>query len=317
MVRSFAATFGTDLAAKLGVLGTTLVAARALEAASVRRLHRHASHVDPRVRLLGCWSRQSLDARSSGRAASQRTAVAKALALRLRLLPVWVGVFAMGTLFVTHGQHPRPLFLLGFGAASLAAGLYGIPVAILRARLEFRVAGGVMAIGRWVAAGLSILAVETRPSVALAVLAVAQAVGEISTLCLAVVAIRHPGRASEQESPEVVTLKAALPFGANGLLATAFNRFDVVLVAALTSITQLARYAPASRIQDALYVIPGSIWVIGLPIIAGWGGKVEAIEEVRTLVRRLIVFGLALALPVAVFVTIFAPEILGFIFGPR
>jgi O-antigen/teichoic acid export membrane protein len=108
-----------------------------------------------------------------------------------------------------------------------------------------------------------------------------------------------------------------MPFAANGLLAMAYNRFDVLVVAGLASMNQLALYAPASRIQDALYMIPASIGTVGYPMISrAWAGA-DGAERVPKLVRRLIVFGLGLTVPVTFAVFLFTPQLLGLILGPE
>ena len=51
-------------------------------------------------------------------------------------------------------------------------------------------------------------------------------------------------------------------------MAQFYNRLDIILVATLTSATQVAEYAPASRLQDALYLLPGALAVVGLTVFA-------------------------------------------------
>ena len=55
---------------------------------------------------------------------------------------------------------------------------------------------------------------------------------------------------------------------ANGLLAVVYNRIDVLIVGGLASVGQLSLYAPASRIQDALYLIPSSLESVAFPVMS-------------------------------------------------
>jgi O-antigen/teichoic acid export membrane protein len=149
-------------------------------------------------------------------------------------------------------------------------------------------------------------------------LGVALVAGEVLTLAVAVGALQRsvtsiPDMPAERGA--ALKLKEALPFAANGLLAMAYNRFDVVILAALASTAQLALYAPASRIQDALYVLPSSIGIIGLPLVAAAVGGQRAAEGIAILVKRLVFLGLAISVPLTVALFVFAPQAIRFVLG--
>jgi O-antigen/teichoic acid export membrane protein len=154
---------------------------------------------------------------------------------------------------------------------------------------------------------------------ALFVLAFALLIGEVITLVASITALvvgpRGVARSEAgHRSSSRLSFRAAAPFAANSVLNLAFNRFDVVLLAALTSADQLARYAPASRIQDAFYLIPVALSTIALPLVSREWHR-SGTRAIRALVAQLIVLGLALALPAAIVVFVYAPEVISFVLG--
>jgi len=100
------------------------------------------------------------------------------------------------------------------------------------------------------------------------------------------------------------------------MLATAYNRFDVIFLSALSSVQQLGLYAPASRIQDLLYLLPGSLYAIALPMLSAASRKPNQSGEVYLLIRRFVGFGLLISIPTALAVFLFAGEMLRFVLGP-
>ncbi|MFN8556266.1 MAG: oligosaccharide flippase family protein [Dehalococcoidia bacterium] len=158
----------------------------------------------------------------------------------------------------------------------------------------------------------------------LTVLALALCAGELTTLgAAAAVAARSrsDGAPASGERPAAagdrLTLRAALPFAANGVLATAYNRFDIVLLAALASADQLSLYAPATRIQDALYFIPSALGAIALPIFARGAQRAEEAVPLAPTLARFIVLGLLAGLPLAVGLTLTAGAVLPLVLGPE
>jgi len=175
-----------------------------------------------------------------------------------------------------------------------------------------------MAAGRWLAAAMSALAL---PSVGLmhglGWLAFAVFAGELLTFGFATTAVVLGGNGWEHcGNHEVLTFRGALPFAANSILAISYNRFDVVIMAALSSVQQLAMYAPASRIQDALHLLPGTLGAVATPLIAQANRMSCPGRDVSRLVRRLIALGLAVAIPAAVLIYLLTPQIIRIGFGP-
>lgn len=317
--RSLRWSAGTDLASKCAVLATSLVAVRSLQPSSFG-VFVGMSATTVMAAALWDFGLSALVTReiASGHVGPQR-ALAAVLRLRSVLLPLWFAVFTVGALVIDR-DHSVPLsVMLGFAAASLAYGSHSALLAVLRGRLRFRSSGLATAYGRWLTAGLCLVGVGIlRPHAPLPILAWTLCFGEVLTLILAaraVLAELNDHRLGPDRG--LLTLKAAMPFCANGVLTMAYNRFDVVILAALASVQQVGFYAPASRIQDALYLIPSSIGLIAFPFVAGAYAAHGGLERVARITRRLIALGVAVSIPVTVVVFLSAPLLLRLVLGPQ
>src|SRR6202043_2504545 len=174
--------------------------------------------------------------------------------------------------------------------------------------------------GRWFTAALCLIGVGIiKPHAPLPIFAWSLCLGEVLTLLLAARALLSELNDPWDQIGEQghLTLRAAMPFCANGVLAMAYNRFDVVILAALASVQQVGFYAPASRIQDALYLIPSSIGLIAFPFVAGAYAEQGGTERVQRITRRLIALGVAVSIPVTVVVFFSAPLLLRLVLGPQ
>ncbi|HEV3162614.1 MAG TPA: oligosaccharide flippase family protein, partial [Isosphaeraceae bacterium] len=318
--RSLRWSAGTDLASKSAVLVTSLVAVRSLQP-SWFGVFVGMSATTLMASALWDFGLSALLTRevASGHVGPQ-PALRSILRLRPMLLPLWLAAFAVGTLVIDRDRSVPLSVICGFAAASLAYGCHSALLAVLRGRLRFRSSGLATATGRWFSAGLCLVGVGIiKPHAPLPILAWSLCLGEVVTLLLAAWALlselngpRHDGRDHGR-----LTLRAAIPFCANGVLAMAYNRFDVVILAALASVQQVGFYAPASRIQDALYLIPSSIGLIAFPFVAGAYREQGGDERVQRITRRLIALGVALSLPVTVVVFFSAPLLLRLVLGAQ
>ncbi len=316
--RALSWSFGTDLAGKLAVLATTVIAVRALAPLSFGQFVGLSATAFLAAWIWDAGVASVVERGFAARRITLRGALHRALRLRLILLPVWLLAMITGALIIGR-DHPVPVaVVVSFGAASFLFSTHALILALLRGDLRFASAGMAMASGRWFTAALSVLAVlplGLHP--AMLVLAVAMVAGELLTLALATIALaRQPAFREDvnYKDAAVVTLKAALPFNLNGLLITAYNRLDVVILGALASAQQLGLYAPASRIQDALMLITSSLGVIAFPLISAASARGQS-DVVQTLVRRLIAIGLAISIPVAVLMTVMAPVAIRMVLG--
>jgi O-antigen/teichoic acid export membrane protein len=220
--------------------------------------------------------------------------------------------------------------ILCFAAASLCAGSGAIALAMLNARLRFRESSGAIAIGRWVTAAVSLAGL---PAVALirgpVAFAAAVLAGEAATMgaswVAAAIRVTRAGGSDEREAETGapgaavgkgaagLNLRRALPYAANGILAVLYNRFDVVILAGLSSVSQLAFYAPASRIQDALYLLPNALGTVAFPLVAA--ERLGARGSGR-LMTRFSLLGLALAIPATAACFVLMPAIIRVVLGP-
>jgi O-antigen/teichoic acid export membrane protein len=245
------------------------------------------------------------------------TALAQALRLRLVSAPLWLGVYvvsAFGLLRV--GMDDLPAAGI-FAVASILSGLSVLPISVLRASGDYRRASMCVAVGR--CAGLiGTLWLVMGRSHSLMEVSIAMAAAELVTLSVAVYSVRSVvGRPRTAMFTEALTLRKAAPLAVNGVLSTAYNRFDVVLLPALATLAQLRAYAPASRIQDALYLVPGSIGLVALPYLSRtWAARGSTLDVARV-VRRLMILGLVICVPAALVFSLFAGTVLRVFLGPN
>ncbi len=321
VVRALGWSLTTDLASKLAVLVATFIAVRSLQPLAFGQF---IALTATALLAATVWDIgvSYLVTREVGAARiSVRQASAQAFALRLKFVAIWLTAFGVGVVVLQRGQRIPIVVLLGFAAGSVLYGIHGVFLAILKGRLRFRTAGIAMASGRWLTAGLSLLALPTiRFADPLRTLTFAFVLGEALTLVFSVAALQRSAdlvAPASSGSDPVVTIRAAIPFAANAILAMAYNRFDVVILTALSSVQQLSLYAPASRIQDALYLLPSSLGTIALPIAAGLWQDSKDVQVVRRLLSQLVVVGLGFSVPTSIVISVFAPSLIAFVLGPE
>ena len=179
-----------------------------------------------------------------------------------------------------------------------------------------------LAAGRWTTAALSLLALPTVGlDDGLLMLALALLAGEATTLITSIGAIASHARAGSDgrsalgPGTSTIGFRAAFPFAANSVLNLAYNRFDIIVLAALSTPQQLGLYAPASRIQDALYLVPVVISTIGFPLVARIWQSGRGAEATRALLRTMMVLGVVLSLPATILVFVYAEDLISLVLG--
>ena len=312
-------SISTDLGSKLAVLLTAFVAIQSLSAnafgqfvglSAVALLA--AAFLDAGVSLL-------VTREVAARLLPTSAAIKGGVVCRVRTLPAWLIIFFVGVLAV--GRH-TPLsaqVIAAFAAGSIVFATHALVIGILRGHHRFLAAGVALAAGRWLTAIASLLALSSPSESRLNVLAWAMVAGELLTLGLGLGRLFTLSRVTGPFGVPVLTslsLKAAFPFGANAILATAYNRFDVVILAALSTGQQLGFYAPATRIQDALYLIPASLGIVTLPFAAETNTALDR-TELRRLALRVGVVGLCLSVPITVAIFLAAPRLIAIILGSQ
>lgn len=320
MQRSLRWSAGTELASKCAVLVTSLIAVRSL-APSWFGVFVGMSATTLMAGALWDFGLSALLTReiAAGRV-GPRQALGAIVRLRSMLLPLWFAAFAVGALVIDRDRTVPLSVMSGFAAASLAYGCHSALLAVLRGRLRFRSPGLATAYGRWFTAGLCLIGVVLlKPQTPLPILAWTICCGEVLTLVLAARALLSELKGPREECRHqgLLTLRAAMPFCANGVLAMAYNRFDVVILAALASVQEVGFYAPASRIQDALYLIPSSVGLIAFPFVAGAYAGQGGPERVQRITRRLIALGVGVSTPITVVVFLATPLLVRLVLGAQ
>jgi O-antigen/teichoic acid export membrane protein len=322
VVRTFLWAFTGDAISKVAILATSLIAARALTPVEFGLYLGLSATTIIATAFWDAGVGIVVTRELAAKHLTARQAITQTAALRVRTLPIWAVAFAGGAAILARQTDVSVAPLAAFGAASLTIGTQGLVFPLLHASLRFKEAAASLALGRWVTALVSLVALPlVGVNDALFILALALFAGEAVTVVAASSAVVLRRRSADWDlagtsaPSSKVTLRKALPFAANSVLNLAYNRFDVVILAALSSPFQLALYAPASRLQDALYLIPGTIAAIGLPLVArGWEGG-AGLKATRTLLTRLMALGMALSLPTAIFVFVYAEDVLTLVLG--
>jgi O-antigen/teichoic acid export membrane protein len=319
IIRALSRTGGGDMATKAAVLTTTVAAARLLDPPAFAV---YSGLLAVAILAAACWDAgiATLVTTAASRAAPPEAVFRRVLAARLMTLPVWVVAIGVG-LFI-FGSMTRvgwPTILL-VSVCSLAAAT-SLPLqASLRGHLQFGRSAMAAAAGRWLTALLALALALVEPAGdRLMTLFLAQAMGELATLAIAAaLVVRMSGDAVDRQwNPLDVSLRKSLPFAANSVLTVAYNRLDIVVVATLTTTAQFAAYTPASRLQDALYLLPTALAAIALPYLSRTFLEPGGVDASRVVVRRLWKTGLVLAIPAAGILIIGMPAVIGLLLGPE
>ena len=202
-----------------------------------------------------------------GRAAALRRIVR----WRLRALPVPAIALLIGVLIVYHGDFPQLGIWLALATYVATQNTQQVLLSALAGELDFRSAAMASAWGRIATLLFSIGAtklVSGNPVEALVwALAGGEAVSAISAAWL--LRTRHPQDPAAMGSD--LRFRAGLPFALSGVMVVAYNRLDVIVVAALASSGVVGTYAPASRLQDALYIAPFAVSAVLFPLLSRMG----------------------------------------------
>jgi O-antigen/teichoic acid export membrane protein len=144
-------------------------------------------------------------------------------------------------------------------------------LAALTGEMDFRAASLASGWGRIAALLLSVGAATLVAGDSIEALLWALAGGEAVSAILAarLLGTRHPQDSVTGGSS--MRFRAGLPFALSGIMVVAYNRLDVIVVAAIASSGVVGTYAPASRLQDALYIAPFAVSTVLFPLLARMG----------------------------------------------
>jgi O-antigen/teichoic acid export membrane protein len=309
---------GGDVAAKAAFLLTTFCAARLLDPASFAA---YAGLQATAVIAAAIWDAgiATLVVTQGAQNARPGAIARRVLVVRVVTFPLWIVALAVGFEVFGHLLDLEPSLIVIVAISSVATSTAVPVLAWLRSRLRFGSSSGSTAVGRWATgiASLALLVSATPGPGALLALLAAQAAGEFIILGVAASIARsvrvHPEAAWD---PRAIRLRKSLPFAANSLLSIAYNRLDIVLVATLTTASQVAAYAPASRLQDAMYLLPSALSVVALPYLSRIVSSANGSADALLLLRRLWLLGVALAAPLTLVLVIAMPVVIRLLLGP-
>jgi O-antigen/teichoic acid export membrane protein len=318
LLRALGTSGGGDLLAKAAVLLTSVIAARLLEPAAFAV---YVAVLAVALVAAAVWDMgiSTLVTTNAARGAPRGAVFTRVATARLLVVPVWIATMTIGLIVISRLSAIDALSVVLVALASIAASL-SIPVlAWLRGQMRFGRAASATLIGRWVTTGLVLilLAVGSGGGTISSLLA-ANVIGEATILCIAVILVATQSgteRSDGSWDPRALSLRRALPFAANTVLGIAYNRLDVILVAFLTTSSQLAAYVPASRFQDALYLLPTALSMVCLPYLARLLGPRSALGESRAFLSRVWRIGLFVAIPGAFALILIMPNIIQAVLG--
>lgn len=243
-----------------------------------------------------------------------RTAVRQ----RLIFLPLFALVLGTGW-FVIEGQSHEVAVAFALVALSgLVLGISTIFDGIIRAWLDFRTASLAQIYGRLASIFLLTLLTVMHPNSPVVAAAAVVALTELMVLGTLVFGLWRSGSIGAMVSgvslPMAEITRRSWPFAANGFFTIVYNRADILLVVALAGSVQAGLYAPASRVQDALMMVP-SVAAAGLiQIIARTSTQADSIES-NSVFRLSVFISLGVTIPLVAIAVVclpwFIPAFLG------
>jgi O-antigen/teichoic acid export membrane protein len=137
----------------------------------------------------------------------------------------------------------------------------------------------------------------------------------VNSVVVLVLALRLVGPAgARMPRSSVLFLRRALPFGLASFMTSVYFTIDLALLGWLVAGQRLGDYAVATKVLSLLVVVPGLIMNAAVPGLAGTVG-----DRLGTtaLVSRLAHWMAATGLPACVAAAIFAPQLIGVVFGSK
>jgi O-antigen/teichoic acid export membrane protein len=320
VLRSVSWSFASVLVAKVAVLAINLVAIALLPPDGFGRFVtlQAAALLGATVWDLGVSSLLTREV-AAGRIRGNRL-VAEVSRLRLITLGPAVAVLACGVYVVGGTQGVSSVAILASAAYMLAFGSQLALQSALRGHFRFREVATGTIIGR-IGAVMTLLAalILGGSDMILEALLVSLAVGEMLTSAIALRQLRSVGERQAPESYErVLTLHRSAPFAATSLMFVGYNRFDVVLIATLSSATVVGLYGPASRLQDMMVILPTIVEIVLLPYASRFFAMGQAgVAPTRSLWLRLTGVSVGISVAAAFLITYLAPTWIPRILGER
>jgi len=306
-----------DGAAKVALIGTSAVALLALNVGQFGVFAGLQAAIYLSAAIWDFGSGQLLTREIAGGRVPAAAWLGALAHIRLRTLPLWLGSL-VGSFAILGTDAASPvIYAIGI-CASLLIGLQLAAISALRGRMDFRGVAKAVAAGRWAGLGAGVALVLTvDPEDHLHALLIAWLAGE---LLGTMVALHTAGIGALRNGPKL-SFKAAAPLALNSIVQIGYNRFDLILVAALSTPVVVGAYATASRIQDAMLILPSAGATIVLPFAARLYshemiGASTAAGTRRLLTRTWLAIGLP-SLALALCAAVLAPTIVTTFLGPN
>lgn len=240
---------------------------------------------------------------------------------RVRSIPVWAAVFFIGA-SVVHIDHPEATSaLLLFAFVSCAHNASTALEALLHSQLRFDRSAMAATFGRAIQVlclPLFLLLLPDRPVTAISAAFLA---GESAVALLLLRGVRGlPIEASDRDEHGVSTsvrraVARALPYALSGFFKLGYGKADLILVTSLAGALQAGLYAPATRLQDALMLIPAIAIGTLVPLSARTVGAASS-KDAESIFRHGLAVSLALSTTATVAAFILIPWVLPLVLGP-
>ncbi|HET6482249.1 MAG TPA: polysaccharide biosynthesis C-terminal domain-containing protein [Actinoplanes sp.] len=161
-------------------------------------------------------------------------------------------------------------------------------------------------------AAVAAAAVGTRSVVAIA--AVSSAAVVVNTVWVGLAARRETGRSPRHRAGWPAFLRQVVPLGFGSVVSRVYVSADLVVLAALASDVEVARYAGAAKIYAFLNTMTALVVAAALPGLATLADDRDAVLR---LTRRILSWVAATVLPAFVLCAVFAPTACELVLGAR
>jgi O-antigen/teichoic acid export membrane protein len=240
--------------------------------------------------------------------ALKSAARARALTFVVPLI-IWTLVLAL----LPQARNSPGLVALFF-LTSICIGSSALLGALLQAELRFGLSTAGTLAGRIVTVlALAILTLtKTHDLVATAG---SYTVGEFVILAVFATTLRRRLVAPAVTTPFRAVLRKSRPYALNGIVNVAYNRADVLTVGLFGGTLAAAQYAPASRIQDALFIVPSVVGMSLMPVAAHRWQRPDAAKALKRAASLGALGSAAITIPVVLAVFFLAPSLVPFFLG--
>jgi lipopolysaccharide exporter len=255
---------------------------------------------------------------AAGRA-SARAAMASAYRQRLWGSALYVtGWILAGCLVADSEEELLALLLFAVAGAGMAMSLLWL--ALLQSILRFRERTIATGIGRF-APVIFLSALLLAGTHSLVLVAASFMAGELLTAVILYVKVRAvlPGlpdlKAGGSSEGHGLRWSTARHYTINTVAEVGYNKGDVFLVGLVAGTYAAANYAPASRIQDALAILPGVVVAAMVPAIGLRSRRPGAKSAIRRAQLMATGLGVGITLPLALLVAFFAEPLVTTLLG--